>query len=201
MIDNLAVRHRASLLTSSISNTDLPSGIRSVAARSSEGERGSPVYRLIGSAIRAFGFAPRLAGERPISPPRQSEGEIGAGNGRASSLSGDHDSDVSFGCVWSAQRPLGNVDRRRWREHVGERGPRRVFWGVVLFEDRSCLMESRWWHGSAGGPLVPVVECLVEFAEPGWSSGVVGDGDELLGGCDRDLEAAQGSGSLGRGAW
>ena len=57
-------------------------------------------------------------------------------------------------------------------------------------------MEPRFWHGAAGGPALPVLKCLVELAEPGCSSGVVGDGDELLGRGDADFEAAYGSGSL-----
>ena len=57
-------------------------------------------------------------------------------------------------------------------------------------------MESRFWHGAAGGPALPVLKCLVELAEPRCSAGVIGDGDELLGWSDADLESAHGSGSL-----
>lgn len=76
--------------------------------------------------------------------------------------SGDPDSKVSFGCVWSRHRPWGDFDCRLDWENCGERGPDGVFWGVVLFEDRSCLVESRFWHGAAVGPVLPVAECFVE---------------------------------------
>ena len=142
MIDSLSVCHGPSLLASSISNTDLPSGIHSVAARSSECERIPGYPFTVGD--RTFGLSPSLAGERPFSPPRQPEGDLDTGHDRAFSRSGDPDSYVSFGCVWSGHGPLGGADCRWRREHCGQRGPGGVLWGDVVFEDRSCLCESRW---------------------------------------------------------
>ena len=56
--------------------------------------------------------------------------------------SNDPEPDLVFGCVWSDQRGVDNVDRRWLRERYGQRRAGGVFWDAVLFEDRSCLTKA-----------------------------------------------------------
>ena len=107
-----------------MSSADVPSGITRVSIHRA-GDPYSRAHTAVAQVRHATLAFPAVSGVTAVD----------TGNGRAVSLSGDPDSDVSFGCVWSAQRPLGNVDCRwRW-EHVGKRGPGRVFGGDVIFED------------------------------------------------------------------